>query len=202
MSAEQPSHVTFYFDTTNGKVIQQLLRGVGIDVRNYVHLGLSSDADDKEWIAACGKHEWVIISGDKNISRIPEERQAVIDARCKVFMFDDSDLTRTEDWAASLLVARKKILEVASRTNGPYFALVRPCRVAGHVHLPDFVAGGGWKPESEWPKTISPPIQHPPRKARRNRERQASIDFPTHTALHRRIELVAHCDLCARLLGI
>ena len=201
MNAEPPNFVTFYFDTTHGKLILQLLKGVGLDVRNYIHLGLPANAHDTKWIAACGVNNWVIISGDKNISRIPEERQAVIDSKCKVFMLDDSDLTRTQDWAASLLVARKHIIETALRTNGPYFVLIKPCRVRGHVRPPDFVAEGGWKPAEEWPVTISPPIEHPPRQHRPKRERQSKIEFPNHVALLCRVRLTPHCDLCARFFG-
>lgn len=183
MSEERLNHVTFYFDTTHGRLIPKLLRGVGLDVRDYSYLGLLADADDKDWIALCGKQDWVIISGDKNISRVPEERQAVIDSRCKVFMFDDSDITRTEDWAASLLVARKRIIEWAQRTNGPYFALIKPCRVQGHIRQPEFIAAGGWKPEREWPQTFTPTIQRP-RPIRPRRDQQSEITFPEHPSKH------------------
>jgi hypothetical protein len=199
VSDEQPSQVTFYCDTTHGKLISELLRKVEVDVKNYRNLCLPADADDKEWIARCGTHGWVIISGDKNISRVPEERQAVIEARCKVFMFDDSDITRTEDWAAALLVARQHIMETALRANGPCFILIKPCRVHGHVRSPEFIGIGGWKPEEEWPETISPPIEHPPRKSRPKKERQSRIDFPVHLALVRRAEFTPHCDICALL---
>ena len=201
MSAEQPNSVTFYLDTTHGKLIPKLLRQVGLDVKQYVHLGLSADADDKEWITLCAKHDLVIISGDKNISRIPEERQAVIDGHCKVFMFDDSDVTRTEDWAASLLVARNYIIETALRTNGPYFSVVKPCRVRGHIQPPDFIASGGWKPKEDWPESFTPTIEHP-KKVRIIRPRQARIEFPDHTELACRIQITAHCAICARLFGL
>ena len=195
MSEEQHNHVTFYFDTTHGKLIPRLLRSVDVDVRDFRHLSLPSDADDKEWIELCGKHQWVIISGDKNIFRIPEERQAVINAGCKVFMFEDSDVTRTEDWAASVLVARQHILELALRTNGPYFAIIKPCRLHGHIKSPNFIGSGGWKPEVEWPTTITPTIQRP-RTARPRRERQSKIDFPEHVSIQL-YRASYHCEICA-----
>ncbi len=100
------------------------------------------------------KHRWVILSGDKAIESVPEERQAVINARAKVFMFDDTHKTRTEDWAASFLVARKRILEIVNRADGPFFVTIKPCSVRGHVSSPRFVteAGGGWRgPEAPLP---------------------------------------------------
>lgn len=201
MSDEQPKSVTFYFDTTHGKLIPKLLRQVGLDVREYVHLGLSADADDKDWIQLCAHHQWVIISGDKEISRVPEERQAVIDGCCKVFMLEDSGNTRTEDWAASLLVARQYIIETVLRTNGPYFSLVKPCRVRGHIQAPEFIASGGWKPQEEWPTSFTPTIEHPKR-IRPVRSRQAIFEFPDHVALACRVQIAAHCAICARLFGL
>jgi len=200
VSEEQPNHVTFYFDTTHGKLIPKLLRSVDLDVKNYRHLGLSSDADDREWIGLCGQQQWVIISGDKNISRVPEERQAVINARCKVFMFDDSDVTRTEDWAASVLVARKHILELVLRTNGPYFAIIKPCSLHGHIKSPQFIGSGGWKPAEEWPQTINPPSERP-RRIRLQRPRQQKIEFPEHVSIQLYRYSSYHCELCERMFN-
>ena len=152
MNAAQPkSSVVFFLDKTHGLLIRKLLKGVGVDVMVHGSLGWPDDKPDIEWIAECGKNQWAILSGDKSIELVPEERQAVIDAKVKVFMFDDTDLTRTEDWAASFLVGRERILEIASRATGPLFVTLKPCRVRGHVSQPRFVttAGGGWKPPTE-----------------------------------------------------
>ena len=70
--------------------------------------------------------------------RVPEERKAVIDAKCKVFMFDDSHIIRTEDWAAAFLVGRGRIAEIVNKANGPFFVTLKPCTTRGHVGLPRF----------------------------------------------------------------
>jgi hypothetical protein len=180
VNGEPLKQITFYFDTTHGKLIPRLLKGVGMDVRHYAHFGLSADADDEEWISHCAEHEWVIISGDKTIARDPHERQAVINGKCKVFMLDDSDVTPTEDWAAALVTARQKIVEIVLRTNGPYFVLIKPCRASGHVRAPQFVeaAGGGWKLVEEWPQKIARPTDPPERPIRKRQQRQRSLQFP------------------------
>ena len=161
---------------------------------------------DKDWIAECARYEWAIVSGDKNISKIPEERQAVIDGKCKVFMLDDSHETKTEDWAASLLVARERLIEIATRADGPFFVTIKRCKVHGHVSLPDFVldTGAGWKVRTEQPiRENQPQIQIQPKRVRRSQ--QKSFDFVvavTSTSIERRASLIPHCDLCAKLFRI
>lgn len=146
---------------------------------------------DTEIIAECGKQGWVIISGDKSIERVPEERQAVIDARCKVFMFDDSHVTRTEDWVASLLVGRHRLIEIAEQTNGPLFVTIRRCKVQGHVSQPRFIGlgGGGWKPrEPEVPKAIAEglPLAEKPMR----RQQQGELAFREQVKLDEKSESV------------
>ena len=60
-----------------------------------------------------------------SMERVPEERQAIIDGKCKLFIFGDSDKTRTEDWIASVLIGRQRILDVVSKTRGPLFATIK-----------------------------------------------------------------------------
>ena len=122
-------------------------------------MGWPDNKPDAEWIAECGSFRWVVISGDKAIERVPEERQAVINGRCKVFMFEDSHTTRTEDWAASFIVARERIAEIVNKGNGPLFVTVRPCKVRGHIGMPRFIekAGGGWRSPEQTPEQPAPP---------------------------------------------
>jgi hypothetical protein len=161
--------------------------------------GWPADMPDVDWIVECAKNEWVIISGDKQIARVPEERKAVVDGKCKVFMFDDGHETRTEDWAAALLVARHRLLEIAETADGPFFVTIRPCRVHGHFSQPKFepLSGAGWKPRKEKPK-VEKPIEEKPKKVKRGQ--QAKLLFTVQvTALFKHMPVVPHCDLCAKL---
>jgi hypothetical protein len=138
---------TFFLDKNHGLLIRDFLGGLRIPVMVHRSFGWPPEMPDVDWIAACGRNDWVILSGDKKIELIPEERQAVIDAKCKVFMFDDSHKTTTHDWIASLVVARSRIFQLVTECNGPFFVTLRPCRSSGHVSEPRFVAkaGGGWR---------------------------------------------------------
>jgi hypothetical protein len=199
LSAEQPKLTTFFFDGTHGKLIPQLLKAVGMSVKLHRNQGWRENMLDVDWIAECGKNDWAIITGDKQIHRVPEERQAVIDAKCKVFMFDDSHDTRTEDWAASLLVSRHRLTEIVERTNGPLFVTIKRCKVHGHLTLPDFVLTGGWKPEEAKPIAVASALEGH-QKMKPNRKQQTILDFsPRSTALISLRPTNPHCELCAKL---
>jgi len=137
---------------------------------------------DKDWIAECGRNEWAIISGDKKIAVVPEERQAVIDAKAKVFMFDDTHETHTEDWAAALLVARHRLIDIVERADGPFFVVVKRCQVHGHISHPEFIpdTGSGWKVRTERASASSQsPALTPPETPKRKAQ-QTIITFPPY----------------------
>jgi hypothetical protein len=178
LSEEQPKP-TFFFDGTHGKLIPTVLQAVGLSIRRHRNQGWLDDMLDVDWIAECGKNGWAIISGDKQIARVPEERQAVIDAKCKVFMFDDGHETTTEDWAASLIVARERLIEIVERTNGPLFVTVKRCKVHGHISLPDFIpdTGACWKVKVESKQAISTELT-PQEEETKPSSQQQVLKFP------------------------
>ncbi|MGB8986770.1 MAG: hypothetical protein WCC37_09225 [Candidatus Sulfotelmatobacter sp.] len=144
----------------------------------------------------------MIISGDKQIARVPEERKAVVDGKCKVFMFDDGHETRTEDWAAAVLVARHRLIEIVEKADGPFFVTIKPCKVHGHFSQPDFepLSGAGWKPPEAKLK-LEQPVEEKAKKAKRSE--QAKLVFtPESTAIFKYTLVAPHCDLCARLFRI
>jgi hypothetical protein len=202
LSTEQPNSPTFFFDRTHGNLIRDLLRSIGWQIIIHRTMGWADDKPDVEWIAECGKYNWPIISGDTSIEKVPEERQAVIDARCKVFMLDDSHITKTADWAAAVLVGRHRIAEIVNTTTGPLFVTVKPTRLHGHISQPRFItkAGAGWKTFQPVASAESPPAV--PHKGKRGRAQQTIMEFPEHSALQMYRPLAAHCELCARLFGL
>lgn len=130
-----------FLDATHqSKILADLLRD--LDVRVEVHRRhFRPDAPDPEWIAGVTRRGWAIISGDKGLREDGINRYAVIKARAKVFMLADTN-SRGADWAASIVVARKKILTIAEQNNGPFYCAVDK---GGdhHVHKPDFFEEGG-----------------------------------------------------------
>lgn len=141
-------------------------------------LGWAGAKKDVEIIKECAAKNYTILSGDKSMSRVPEERQAIIDGKCKVFMFEDSHKTRTEDWVASVLVGRERILDIIRKTNGPLFVTIKPSRSIGHIGYPDFIekAGGGWRIDEK--ATLAPVIEVEHPKQREHKPQQNRFEFP------------------------
>lgn len=71
-----------------------LLRELGFAVnpiREVFPNGKDQFIRDPDWIKMCGEKNWVIISGDKKLETVPENRQAITDAKAKVFLLMDSE---------------------------------------------------------------------------------------------------------------
>ena len=143
MNGKQPNPIIFFLDRTHGKATRSLLARVGIAVvlhDNY----FPRDEKDPVWISRCGRENWVVLSGDKAIERIPENRQAVIDAKCKVLFFNDTN-SRAEEWAAAVIVGIKRLYEIIHKNNGPLFVTIDK-QARGHISRVRFAVGGGPKP--------------------------------------------------------
>lgn len=101
------------------------------------------DEDDHIWIPSVASHGWVIITGDKGIEKDGINRQSVVDSKAKVFLLDDSH-SRGAEWAASLVLAYRRIMKVALENNGPFYCTIRKGSDA-HVEESEirFYANGG-----------------------------------------------------------
>jgi len=152
---EQPKSVVIFLDRTHGNLIHERLTDFGFEVKACSRI-FPQDMPDVEWIAECSKQNWVILSGDKSIEEVPAERQAVIDGKCKVFMFDDTN-SKSDEWLAAILVGRLRLLHLAENADGPFFVTIRKFGYS-HFSLPRFIAGtgAGWRPESKTPLAPEP----------------------------------------------
>jgi hypothetical protein len=173
-----PNPPVIFLDRNHGLLIREILLRVKLSVVSHKDLGWHPDMPDVNIIRECAARNYVILSGDKSMERVPEERQAIIDGKCKVFMFGDTDKTRTEDWVASVLIGRQRILDIIRKTEGPLFVTIKPCRTIGHVGNVRFVekAGGRWLAEGE---TAPPPLEleHTTGPMRPHRKQQGEFDF-------------------------
>jgi hypothetical protein len=71
----------------------------------------------------CGREGWILISCDDRIRRVPRNKAAAIEHRAKVFMFPDGNYSGPE-YVAALTVARRKLLNLARKTAGAFFARI------------------------------------------------------------------------------
>jgi hypothetical protein len=140
-NSEQPkSPTTLFLDATHqAKITAKLLRDAGISVEVHKRYFLA-DAPDPEWIADCTRRGWAIVSGDKGIEYDGVNRRAVATSRAKVFILADTT-SRCVDWAASLVIARQKILKIVEDNEGPFFCTVEKGNDE-HVGKVRFLEGG------------------------------------------------------------
>ena len=111
-----------------------MLRRAGFTVHHIFDVypnNLHESIADPEWINLCGENGWVAVTGDKRIETVPENRQAVIDARAKVFLLSDSN-SPPEMWAASIIVGHYRMDEIIDGNEGPFFVTIGK-RSDGHV---------------------------------------------------------------------
>jgi hypothetical protein len=142
----QPNSTVLFLDATHqSKILANLLRELDVSVEVH-RRHFRPDAPDPEWIADVTRRGWVIISGDKGIREDGINRHAVIKARAKVFLLADTN-SRGAEWAASLVVARNKILRIADQNDGPFYCAVDKGH-DHHVHKPEFFEEGGPIPSS------------------------------------------------------
>jgi PIN like domain len=114
-----------------------ILRRAGFALQTIfeVYPGLEHETvSDPTWIKKCGENNWIVITGDKRIEMVPENRQAVIDAKAKVFLLNDSN-TKPEVWAAAILLGQYKMQDIIDATQGPFFVTIGK-RCDSHVQRP------------------------------------------------------------------
>ena len=122
--------------------MHRLLKSAGFRVLIHDHY-FAKEEKDPVWIARCGRENWIVLSGDKAIERVPENRQAVIEAKCKMFFFKDTN-TRSEEWAAAVIVGRERLFQIIENNNGPLFVTIdRQSR--SHISSVRFAGDGGPK---------------------------------------------------------
>jgi len=66
----------------------------------------------------------IVVTADKALETDPINRQAVIDCKVKVVLLEENN-SRAVEWAAALIVARRRIVEVLGECDGPFFITVR-----------------------------------------------------------------------------
>ena len=126
-----------FLDRTSSKRMINILRQAGF-VFQTIYEVYPNDAHknvvDPEWIKKCGENNWIVITGDKRIETVPENRQAVKNAKAKVFLLNDSN-SKPEVWAAAILLGQYKMQDIIDATTGPFFVTVGK-RCDSHIQRP------------------------------------------------------------------
>jgi hypothetical protein len=123
-----------FLDRTHGKRMVDVLRRVGFQVhpiREVYPDNAHEKISDPEWIILCGKNNWIAVTGDKRLETVPENRQAVIDAKLKVFLLAESN-SPPEVWAAAIMIGHYRMQEIIDANPGPFFVNIGK-RADGHV---------------------------------------------------------------------
>jgi PIN like domain len=142
-----PDEPIYFVDRTHGrKKLPNLLKKVGMKVEvHYNHF--DPEAPDDEWIPKCVANGWVIITGDKAIETDPINAKAVEDSAAKVFITADTN-SKAEEWAAAIIVGRRKLARVAEYNNGAFCVNIDKY-ADGHVSPERYKGSGGPKPRED-----------------------------------------------------
>lgn len=123
-----------FLDRTHGGRLVTLLREVGFTlhpIKEVYPNGKDQFIRDPDWIKLCGEKNWIVISGDKRLETVPENRQAVIDARARVFLLMDTQ-SLPEEWAAAVIVGHMRVQEILEANTGPLFVNISK-RTGSHL---------------------------------------------------------------------
>jgi len=82
--------VTYFFDATFPPQLARILCILGVSTK-HLQDEFSPDTPDTEWISEVGLQGWIVVTGDRGISKKPAERKALEEANVvTIFMQKDS----------------------------------------------------------------------------------------------------------------
>jgi hypothetical protein len=95
---------------------------MGFEIELHNSYFVPDELDDK-WIPEVAGRKWVILTGDKRIATEPINKAAVIASCAQVIMVTDTN-SLPEQWAASIIVGRMRLLQLLDKHPGPVFIRV------------------------------------------------------------------------------
>jgi hypothetical protein len=111
--------VIFIDRSLASKRLPEMLERMGFEVErhkdHFVH-----DEDDDKWIPPVSARQWLILTGDKRLSKEPANIEAVLTSRAQVLVVTDSN-SLPEQWASAVIVGRQRIQELLDKNPGPTF---------------------------------------------------------------------------------
>jgi hypothetical protein len=124
-----PEPLTIYLDENINRGIAEELRAYNREWRVEVHRdhfphdpqGRDVSIPDTEVLKKCGENGWLLISLDDSMRRVPQNVEAAVAYRTKVFLFSNGN-RKGGEYKAALIVGRFKLLKYARKQDGPFFA--------------------------------------------------------------------------------
>lgn len=108
-----------FIDRSIPKSVAEALRRVRDDVE-WLEPRFPHDTPDVDWLAAAGRHGWLVVSRDKRVSRRPAERRAIKDHGVGCFIITArKNLTRWE-YLKLFATHLDQMVEVFDATERPF----------------------------------------------------------------------------------
>lgn len=105
-----------------GRKLVQALKDAGVDA--IVHDDVfAQNALDEDWLLAVGARGWVVITKDKLIRKRPLEREALLKAGVRAFVFIGGNMSGIE-MAETIVSAVAKMRRIIQKTPPPFVARI------------------------------------------------------------------------------
>ena len=112
----------FFVDRSLGRTLGEKLRAEGWKVELHDE-HFAEDTPDDEWLVEVGAKGWVVLTKDKRIRKRAVEKQAVIEARVRIFTLPSGEMTGQE-MANVYLANRARIGRFLKNNKPPFIAVV------------------------------------------------------------------------------
>jgi hypothetical protein len=83
----------------------------------------AQDTPDEEWLTRAGREGWVVLTKDKLIRKRPIERDALVGANVRAFVFTGGNMSGIE-MAESIVGAIPRMLRIIAATPPPFIARI------------------------------------------------------------------------------
>lgn len=120
LSSKPLESLDIFIDASLGRKIAEPLRDAGANV--FLHDDyFAQGVEDEIWLTEVGKKGWIVLTKDKMIRRRTIEREALINANVKAFVFMSGSIPFS-DMAQIFVKALPSINRIASENNPPFIA--------------------------------------------------------------------------------
>jgi uncharacterized protein with PIN domain len=123
-SPKPPEELTFFLDRQLGRYkMAGALRKAGLNIEIHDD-HFAQNAEDPEWLTACGKKNWIVVTRDERIRYRVAERQAIRRAKVRAFVLAAQGDLRAEMLAEIFLKALPKIRRTVKKQKPPFIAKI------------------------------------------------------------------------------